>query len=219
MGLAPLRVIGVAAAFFQSRHRPRRFQNLHDSPNALVAQVGGVIELAEVRRGDRHALDRLVPLVNAELRRLARNRLRGERTGHTLQPTELINEAYIRLLQGRQPEWESRTHFYSIAARLMRQILTDHARARNTQKRDGQANVTLDHAGDLAPQTSTTLLALDEALEQLVKVDERKSRAIELRYFGGLSIEEIASVLDISVATVRRDLRMGEAWLRREIQA
>jgi RNA polymerase sigma factor (TIGR02999 family) len=173
--------------------------------------------LAEVRRGDREALDRLVPLVNAELRRLARNRLRSERTGHTLQPTELIHEAYIRLLQGRQPEWESRTHFYSIAARLMRQILTDHARARNTQKRDGQA-VTLEHAGDLAPQTSSTLLALDQALEALVKVDERKSRAIELRYFGGLSIEEIASVLDISVATVRRDLRMGEAWLRREIQ-
>ncbi len=175
--------------------------------------------LAEVRRGDREALDRLVPLVNAELRRLARSRLRSERTGHTLQPTELINEAYIRLLQGRQPEWESRTHFYAIAARLMRQILTDHARARNSQKRDGNANVTLDNAGDLAAQTSSTLLALDDALEALVKVDERKSRAVELRYFGGLSIEEIASVMDISVATVRRDLRMGEAWLRREIQA
>jgi RNA polymerase sigma factor (TIGR02999 family) len=173
--------------------------------------------LAEVRRGDRGALNRLVPLVNAELRRLARNRLRGERTGHTLQPTELIHEAYIRLLQGSQPEWESRAHFYSIAARLMRQILTDHARARKSQKRDCNANVTLDTASDLAPQTSSGLVALDDALDALGRVDERKSRAIELRYFGGLSIEEIASVLEISVATVRRDLRMGEAWLRREI--
>lgn len=173
--------------------------------------------LAEVRRGDREALDHLVPLVNAELRRLARRRLREERAGHTLQPTDLIHEAYLRLLQGAQPEWESRTHFFSIAARLMRQILTDHARARNSQKRDGNANVSLDRAGDLAPKTSSSLVALDDALEALMKVDERKSRAIELRYFGGLSIEEIALVMEISVATVRRDLRMGEAWLRREI--
>jgi RNA polymerase sigma-70 factor (ECF subfamily) len=173
--------------------------------------------LAEVRRGDREALNRLVPLVNGELRRLARNRLRGERTGHTLQPTDLIHEAYIRLLQGKQPEWASRTHFFAIAARLMRQILTDHARG--SQKRDWNVTVTLEHAGDLAPQTSSTLVALDDALEALVEVDPRKSRAIELRYFGGLSIEEIGTVLGISVATVRRDMRMGEAWLRREIGA
>jgi RNA polymerase sigma factor (TIGR02999 family) len=175
--------------------------------------------LAEVRRGDREALNRLAPLVNTELRRLARNRLRSEPTGHTLQPTELIHEAYIRLLQGHQPEWESRTHFFAIAARLMRQILTDHARARNSQKRDRNAVVTLDTASDLAPQTSSALVALDDALDGLGKLDQRKGRAVELRYFGGLSIEEIASVLDISVATVRRDLRMGEAWLRREIGA
>jgi RNA polymerase sigma factor (TIGR02999 family) len=173
--------------------------------------------LVEVRRGDREALNRLVPLVNAELHRLARGRLRSEFAAHTLQPTELIHEAYLRLLQGSQPEWESRTHFFSIAARLMRQILTDHARARNSQKRDHTATVTLAHAGYLEPQTPSSLLALDGALETLANVDQRKSRAIELRYFGGLSIEEIASVLDISVATVRRDLRMGEAWLRREI--
>ena len=175
--------------------------------------------LGEVRRGDREALNRLVPLVDAELRRLARSQLRAEREGVTLQPTDLIQEAYIRLLQGAQPEWESRTHFLSIAARVMRRILTDHARARTTQKRDRNANVTLQHAGDLAPRTPSALVALDGALDALARVDERKSRAVELRYFGGLSIEEIGGVLGISPATVRRDLRMGEAWLRREIGA
>jgi RNA polymerase sigma factor (TIGR02999 family) len=173
--------------------------------------------LAGVRRGEREALDRLVPLVNAELRRLARNKLQWERTGHTLQPTDLIHEAYIRLLQGQQPEWESRTHSFSIAARLMCQILTDHAGARRTQKRDGNANVTLDRAGDMASQTPASLVALDDALGALAKMDERKSRTVELGYFGGLDIEEIANVLGISVANVRRDLRMGEAWLQREI--
>lgn len=175
--------------------------------------------LGEVRRGDRDALNRLVPLVDAELRRLARSQLRAERAGHTLQPTDLMQEAYIRLLHGAQPEWESRTHFLSIAARVMRRILTDHARARSTQKRDGHAKVSLEQAGDLAPRTPSALVALDDALEALAQVDARKSRAVELRYFGGLSIEEIGGVLEVSAATVRRDLRMGEAWLRREIGA
>lgn len=175
--------------------------------------------LAEARRGDRGALESLVPLVSQELRRIARNQLRSERSGHTLQPTDLIQEAYIRLLQGSQPEWESRTHFFAIAARLMRQILTDHARARASQKRGWNANVTLELAGGVVPQTPSALIALDDALEGLVRVDPRKSRAIELRYFGGLSIEETAEVLSVSIATVRRDLRMGEAWLRREMAA
>ena len=175
--------------------------------------------LADARRGDREALECLVPLVNTELRRIARNYLRSERSGHTLQTTDLIHEAYLRLLQGSQPEWESRTHFFSIAARLMRQILTDHARARASLKRGWNVNVTLEHAHDFTPKTPLALIALDDALESLVRVDPRKSRAIELRYFGGLSIEEIGTVLDISVATVRRDMRMGEAWLRREIGA
>ena len=173
--------------------------------------------LVGARNGDRDSLERLVPLVNDELRRIARARLRNERSGHTLQPTALIHEAYIRLLKGRQPEWESRTHFFSVAARLMRQILTDHARARTSGKRNGSATVTLEHAGDLAVQTSSTLVALDDALESLLRLDERKGRTIDLRYFGGLAIEEIASALDTSAATVRRDLRMGEAWLRREM--
>jgi RNA polymerase sigma-70 factor (ECF subfamily) len=173
--------------------------------------------LGEVRRGDREAFNRLVPLIHADLRRLARSQLRGERTGHTWQPTDLIHEAYLRLMQSSQPEWESRTHFFSIAARVMRQLLTDHARARNSQKRDRNATVTLHNAGDLAPRTPSALVLLDDALEALAQVDARKGRAVELRYFGGLSIEEIGHVLDISVATVRRDLRMGEAWLRREI--
>jgi RNA polymerase sigma-70 factor (ECF subfamily) len=173
--------------------------------------------LVEVRRGDREALERLIPLVNNELRRIARARLRSERPDHTLQPTALIHEAYIRLLNGAQPEWESRMHFFSVAARLMRQILTDHARARASGKRGWNANVTLEHASDLAVQTSSTLVALDDAMESLLRLDPRKGRAIDLRYFGGLGIEEIGSVLDISVATVRRELRMGEAWLRREM--
>jgi RNA polymerase sigma factor (TIGR02999 family) len=173
--------------------------------------------LARARDGDRDSLELLIPLVNDELRRIARARLSRERPGHTLQPTALIHEAYIRLLKGAQPEWESRTHFYSVAARLMRQILTDHARARASGKRNWNANVTLEHAGDFAIQTSSTLVALDDAMESLLRIDERKGRAIDLRYFGGLSIEEIASILDISVATVRRELRMGEAWLRREM--
>jgi RNA polymerase sigma-70 factor (ECF subfamily) len=173
--------------------------------------------LGEVQRGDREALNRLVPLVNSELRRLARSQLRSERPGHTMQPTDLIHEAYLRLMRGAQPGWESRTHFFSIAARVMRQILTDHARSRSSQKRDRNVTVALEHAGDLAPRTPTSLLLLDDALEALERVDERKSRAVELRYFGGLSIEEICHVLDISAATVRRDLRLGEAWLRREL--
>jgi len=173
--------------------------------------------LARARNGDRDSLERLIPLVNDELRRIARARLSRERPGHTLQPTALIHEAYIRLLKGAQPEWESRTHFYSVAARLMRQILTDHARARASAKRNWSANVTLEHAGDFAIQTSSTLVALDDAMESLLRMDERKGRTIDLRYFAGLSIEEIASILEISVATVRRELRMGEAWLRREM--
>jgi len=173
--------------------------------------------LAGARRGDREALESLVPLVNQELRRLARNQLRSERPGHTLQPTDLIHEAYLRLLQGSQPEWESRAHFFSIAARLMRQILTDHARARASKKRGWDANVTLDCAPDLSPRTPPSLLTLNDALDGLAQIDPRKSRAIELRYFGGLAIDEIAALLDTSPATVRRDLRMGEAWLRREI--
>jgi RNA polymerase sigma factor (TIGR02999 family) len=188
-----------------------------------IAENTGAMEitalLANARCGDREALECLVPLVNTELRRLARNHLRAERSGHTLQPTDLIHEAYLRLLQGSQPEWESRTHFYSIAARLMRQILTDHARARASSKRGWDANVTLEHARDFAPRTPTALLVLDDALAALDRVDPRKSRAIELRYFGGLTIDEIATVLDVSIATVGRDLRMGEAWLRREIGA
>jgi RNA polymerase sigma factor (TIGR02999 family) len=175
--------------------------------------------LGEVRMGDRDALNRLVPLVHSELRRLARKQLRSERVGHTMQPTDLIQEAYLRLMKGAQPEWESRTHFFSIAARVMRRILTDHARSRTSQKRDCSVTVTLQHAGDLAPRTSSALVELDDALLELAKVDERKSRAVELRYFGGLSIEEVGQVLDISVATVRRDLRMGEAWLRREFSS
>ena len=175
--------------------------------------------LTKSRSGDRDALEQLAPLVQSELRRIARNRLRVERPGHTLQPTALINEAYIRLLKGAQPEWEGRAHFFAVAARLMRQVLTDHARARAAKKREWNCQVTLDLAGDIAPETPAAVVALNDAIEALKHADERKSQVIDLRYFGGLAIDEIGSVLDISAATVRRDLRMGEAWLRREMNA
>jgi RNA polymerase sigma factor (TIGR02999 family) len=177
------------------------------------------VMLGEARLGDSEALDHLIPILNAELHRIARSCLRRERPDHTLQPTALIHEAYIRLLKGAQPDWQSRTHFFSVAARIMRQILTDHARVRAAAKRGWNANVSLEHAAALAPQTPSELIALDDALQALGIIDERKSRVIELRYFGGLEMEEISSVLDISIATVRRDLRMGEAWLRREMTA
>lgn len=173
--------------------------------------------LVQVREGDAEALERLAPMIHQELKRIARNRLRGERAGHTLQPTALIHEAYLKLLGGSQPEWESRAHFFAVAARLMRQILTDHARARATEKRDWRANVPIEEAAQVALPAPPAVVALDDALQALAQVDRRKSQVIEMRYFAGLTSEEIGAVLKLSIATVQRDLRMGEAWLKREM--
>ncbi len=171
------------------------------------------------RNGDSRALAQLTPLVYAELRRLAAQYLRRERQGHTLQTTALINEAYLQLLGQSTIDWQNRAHFIGIAARLMRQILVDHARARLTEKRgQGTTALPLDEAKDVAHKTAPDVLALDDALHDLAKFDERKSRIIELRYFGGLSLEEIEEVMNISAATIRRDLRMAEAWLGRQMQ-
>jgi RNA polymerase sigma factor (TIGR02999 family) len=174
--------------------------------------------LIEWANGNRQALDELTPLVYRELRQLAASCLRKERDGHTLQPTALVHEAYLRLVNQKTPNWQSRSHFFGIAARLMRQILVDHARKRQTLKR-GVRNVSLDEAGDFPREWSQDLVALDDGLNALEKLDPRKCKAIELRYFAGLSMEEIASALDLSAVTVRRDMRMAEAWLQHQIRS
>lgn len=185
-----------------------------------VSDTHDVTQLLQAwRNGNQQALAQLTPLVYAELRRLAAQYLRRERSGHTLQTTALINEAYLQLLGQAPIDWQNRAHFIGIAARLMRQILVDHARARLTEKRgQGATALPLDEAKDVPNKTAPDVLALDDALHDLAKFDERKSRIIELRYFGGLSLEEIEEVMNISAATIRRDLRMAEAWLGRQMQ-
>ncbi len=175
--------------------------------------------LVDWRNGNVAALDLLTPLVFQELHRLAGGYLRKERPGHTLQPTALVNEAYLRLAgQNDQVDWQSRSHFIAIAARHMRQILVDHARKRGAGKR-GAAGVpvTLDDNAILAPERSGDLLALDEALNKLALSDPRKAQAVELRFFGGMEMQEIAEVLGVSLKTVQNDLRMAHAWLRTRI--
>jgi len=174
--------------------------------------------LVRWRQGDQAALDRLLPLVYGELHRIADRHLRRERVGHTLQATALVNEAYLRLVGERGVEWQNRAHFYAIAARRMRHILVEHARARDAEKRGGgQYMLSLSKADRFTPRGDVNLLALDEALARLQELDERKSRVVELRYFGGLSIEDTAEVLGISPATVKREWSMARAWLRREL--
>jgi RNA polymerase sigma factor (TIGR02999 family) len=174
--------------------------------------------LRKWNEGDRAALDQLMPIVYQELRKLAGNYLRDEKPGHTLQPTALINEAYLRLVRQDFPEWQSRRHFYGVAAQLMRQILVEHARARTTAKRGGGAHkLSLDEAPVFSHERAADLVTLDDALIALAQFDERKARVVELRYFGGLSVEEVAGALDISVATVGREMRVAQAWLHREM--
>lgn len=167
--------------------------------------------------GNEAAREQLIPLVYEELRRLAQRHLRAERRDHTLQTSALINEAYLRLVQQHVP-WESRAHFFGIAARLMRQILVDHARARLRLKRGGdQQQVSLAEAEELAEGKSADLLALDDALQAMAAVDQQQSRIVELRYFAGLTIEETAEVTGLSTATVEREWRTARAWLRAEL--
>ena len=164
--------------------------------------------------GSKGVLDRITPVIYKELRKLAASRLRRERDGHTLQPTALIHEAYLRLVDHEQKEWHSRAHFFSVAGRVMREILVDHARARQAGKRGGQCvKVTLPDAVSFAPEPEATLIFLDDALCELASFDERKSRLIELKYFAGLKAEEIAEALGISRSTVTREARLAEAWL------
>jgi RNA polymerase sigma-70 factor (ECF subfamily) len=169
--------------------------------------------------GDRAALDELMPLVYQELRKLASSYLRSERPDHTLQPTALIHEAYLRMIGKDMPQWQSRAHFFGVAARLMRQILVDHARTRHAAKRGGdQQKISLDDAPQVFDQTNAAgLLALDDALTKLAAFDERRSRILEMRCFGGMSVEETAQALGISEATIKREMRLAQAWIRREL--
>lgn len=168
--------------------------------------------------GNQAALDKLMPLVYEELHRLAHRYMGRERPGHTLQTSGLVNEAYLRLIDQSRVHWQNRSHFYGIAAQLMRRILVDHARSRQYGKRGGNArHVSLDEGVIVSQERGAEVVALDEALRGLATIDERKSQIVELRFFGGLSIEETAEVLQVSPGTVMRDWTLAKAWLRREM--
>ena len=171
-------------------------------------------------KGDQAALEKLMPLVYSELRRLAGNYLRRERAEHTLQPTALVNEAYLKLVDQKNAKWQNRAHFFGISAQLMRRILVDHARQRQAVKRGGsdQQRLSITSAETIVKQPGVDLLALNEALDELAKMDPQQSRIVELKFFGGLSIEETAEVIGISHATVERDWKMARAWLRRQLE-
>ena len=170
-------------------------------------------------QGEQAALDKLIPLVTAELRRLADHYMGGERPDHTLQTTALVNEAYLRLVDSRRVRWQNRAHFFALSAQLMRRILVDFARTRNYQKRAGKAErVPLDEALVMSQERERDLVALDEALKTLAATDPRKSQVVELRFFGGLSVDETAEVLKVSPDTVLRDWRLAKVWLYRELK-
>ena len=174
--------------------------------------------LVSYGRGDKESLDKLMPVVYDELRRQAARYLRREQPGHTLQTTALIHEAYVRLVDQRNVQWQNRAHFFGIAAQMMRRILVDHARTKKRAKRGGSdIKVSLDDATVAAKGQDLDVVAVDEALTRLAKIDEQQSRVVELRFFSGLTVEETAAVMGISPATVKRDWSMAKAWLHREL--
>jgi RNA polymerase sigma factor (TIGR02999 family) len=171
-------------------------------------------------KGDKSALERLIPVVHEELHRLAHRYMNRERPGHVLQTTALVNEAFLRLVDSRHVRWQNRAHFFAVSAQLMRRILVDFARSRNFKKRGGDAlQVSLDEALVMSSERDADLVALDEALNTLAEIDDRKSRVVEMRFFGGLSINEAAEVLKVSPDTVMRDWRFAKAWLLKEVSA
>ena len=184
--------------------------------NQQYQQVSGL--LVSWQSGDREALEALVPLVYKELREIARHHLRRERPGHTLQSAALVNEAYLRLIQQRPFDANSRDHFLAVASRLMRQILVDYARNHGAAKRGADNRVELDLSLVLANVPSADLIAVDDALTSLARLDEQQSRIVELRFFGGLGIEEVAESLGVSASTVKRDWNVAKAWLTRHIK-
>jgi RNA polymerase sigma factor (TIGR02999 family) len=185
----------------------------------MTSSTHGVTQLLIAwNKGDQAALDQLLPVVYDELRRLARSYLRRERPDHTLQATALVHEAYLRLIEQERVTWQNRAHFFGIAAQLMRRILVNHAVAKRTEKRGGFVErLALDEAVSFAEQRDIDLVALDDALKALEALDPQQSRVVELRFFGGLSIEETAEVLGISPATIKREWNTAKLWLRREI--
>lgn len=176
--------------------------------------------LIEWRDGDEKALDRLMPLVHQELRRMAHRYMRRERPGHSFQTTDLVNEAYLRLVDQKGLRWQNRAHFYGVAAQAMRRILVDHARARATMKRGGRENFVVLEEIPIKPQTQAAdLIALDSALTKLAAMDPRKGKVVEMRYFGGMSIEETAEALGVSPGTVMREWSIAKAWLLRALSS
>jgi RNA polymerase sigma factor (TIGR02999 family) len=186
----------------------------------LEGSAGEITQLLKrMQAGDRAAAARLVAEVYPELKKIARRHMRRERVGHTLQPTALVNEAYLKLVQQKEADWSNRAHFFAVAAQIMRRILVDHARTKLADKRGGGAvAVSLDDVFVFTPERSAQLVALDEALSRLEKQDERVGRVIELRFFTGLSVEETAEALKISERTVKRDWQFGRAWLQAELE-
>ncbi len=183
-----------------------------------MASLSITLILNEIAGGDKDALNRLMPLVYAELRRLADGYLRNERSGNTLQPTALVHEAYIRLIKQEQPGFRGRAHFLSFASHIMRQILIDHARVRNAGKRGGRvAKCSLDENMNAALERPSIMLAIDDTLCELERKDERKAKLIEMRFFGGLTAEESAEILELPVEKVRGELRIAQAWLQKEL--
>jgi RNA polymerase sigma factor (TIGR02999 family) len=174
--------------------------------------------LLDWSRGNPAALDRLLPVVYAELRRMAARQLRGERVGHTLQPTALVHELYLRIVDQRQVDWHNRAHFFGVAANVMRRILVDHARRRKAGKRgDGAPCLSIDDAREIPASNEVPILALDHALARLQEIDPELAKVVELRAFGGLTVEEAAQVLEVSPSTAKRDWRTAKAWLIREL--
>ena len=204
---------GVAASRREKRFSGWVITGMDVSPVSTATAL-----LVRWKNGDSNALDQLLPLVYDELRRLARYYLQRERSEHTLQSTALVHEAYLRLVD-QNVDWQSRAHFFGIAAQMMRRILVDHARARNAAKRGDGLKVTLDEKMALAEAQSLDVLALDRALAELSKLDEQQGKVVELRFFAGLSIEETAEAMSISVATVKREWAMAKAWLLRTMSA
>jgi len=193
---------------------PERDLGMNSSPHQITQL------LKAWSNGDQSARDQVMLVVYEELRRMAHQHMRKERPGHTLQTSALVHEAYVRLVDQNAVEWQNRAHFYGIAAQMMRRILVDHARARQYAKRGGDAHpVSLDESAIVSAERTAEVVALDEALAGLAAVDQRKSQIVELRFFGGLSIEETAAVLAVSAGTVMRDWTLAKAWLRREMRA
>jgi RNA polymerase sigma factor (TIGR02999 family) len=190
-------------------------QRVTQSGEAAAGDISGILRAWS--DGDQSALDRLTPIVYDELHRLARRYMRHERPGHSLQTSALVNEAYLRLVDYERMEWQNRAHFFAVSAQLMRRILVDHARRHNLKRGGGVQHVALEEAAVVGGDQGTDLVALDDAMNTLARIDPRKVQVVEMRFFGGLSVEETAEVLKVSTVTVKRDWRAARAWLYREL--